>query len=137
MFIYRVWRKSFELVFDHRFRHLRFVLPHLWFFVFCQNLDILSIHLSDTVSVYKIWYFYFYQFWTYKQLNIPHTITHTHITYAQSNFQNPIFWVQGTSKHINQVKNRHWKFWPKTILPLPYGRRVMEVKIIADVFYEI
>ena len=35
--------------------------------------------------------------------------------------------------YINQVKTRYRKFWPKTILRLPNGSRVMEVKI-KDLF---
>ena len=45
------------------------------------------------------------------------------------NFQKPLFWTQGTSKHVNQVKTRHRKFWPKTVRPLPNGSRRMEVKM--------
>ena len=56
-----------------------------------------------------------------------HANTHTHIRTDQ--FQKTTFWAQETSNHTNQVKTRHRKFWPNTILPLPDGIRVMEVKI--------
>ena len=95
MFTYRVRRKSLEPFLRHRL---------LQIFRFLQNLEVLSIHLSSTV--YKIWCFYLYQFQRYKELNIPFP-SHT---YTQTNFQKTLFWIQGTSEHINQVKSRYRKF---------------------------
>ena len=40
-------------------------------------------------------------------------------TYAQTNFQKTLFWIERTLKHINKVKIRHQIFWPNTIFPLP------------------
>ena len=40
----------------------------------------------------------------------------------------PLYWTQGPSKHISHLKTRHRKFWPKIVLSLPYGSRVMEAK---------
>ena len=57
-----------------------------------------------------------------------HAYTHTHTYILTDQFPKSTFLDSGTSKHINLVKTRHRKFWPKTILPLPNGSRVVEVK---------
>ena len=61
----------------------------------------------------------------------PHIHTHAN---AQTNFQKPYFWIRGTSKHINQVKTQHYKFWPKTILLLPNSSRVKRIMHIPFSF---
>ena len=86
------------------------------------------MHKSSTVQ--KIWCFYFCYSWKNKELNRHLTVTythryiHTHRPISKKNF----FFTHWTRKHINQVKTRHRKFWPKTIFPLPNGSRVIEVK---------
>ena len=100
--------------------HFWFFLLHFRFFNFCQNLEILSIHLSGTAC--KIWCFYLYKIWRYNALNIHHTVTRTN-THTEATF-----WIRETLKHVNQVKTRHGKFWAKATF-LPNGSRVMEVKM--------
>ena len=106
--------------------HFQYALPHFQFSSFCQNW---KYYLwTNLVLLYKIWCLYLYLFWRYKVLNIHLTVTHIHVHRVISKNQFFFFWTQRTSKHVNQTKIRHCKFWPKTILPLLNGSWAIEVK---------
>ena len=59
--------------------HFWFLVPHIRFFNFCQDLEQLSIYYILSVNGVKKLCLYLYLFWRYKVLNILYTVTHMHI----------------------------------------------------------
>ena len=110
------------LFWDSHFRsHFQFdLLPLLifWFSSISRNMYTL-IWIKFDVSI-------FIRFGDITLWIFPTQVTHTH--YCRPCSKNQFFWTQRTSKHINQMKIQHWKFWPNIILPLPNESWVMEVK---------
>ena len=96
----------------HFLSHFRSVVHHFCFCNFHENLEILSMHKFGTV--YKVWFFILIRFRDMKHQIFTlesHTRVHTRVpAYAQNNFQKTLFWPQGNSKCINQVKTQHRKF---------------------------
>ena len=98
--MHQVWRKSLESFLRYSLWISFSVYPApllvLWF---CQNWKYyLYIYL---LSCIKFGVSIFISFWDVNYQIFLHTVTHT---YALTNFQKLLFWTQGTSKQINQVK---------------------------------